>query len=168
MTFEDQLRKIRLIIFDVDGVLTDGSLYLDDEGREYKAFHSRDGLGMKMLLSRGIILAIVTGRSSRLVEKRARDLGISEVYQGIKDKLSVYETLKTKYNIGDDKVACVGDDIPELEIFSRAGIAFTVADAHERMRQEADYVTRLPGGRGAVREITDLIMKARGWDPFIP
>ncbi|HOO60697.1 MAG TPA: phenylphosphate carboxylase subunit delta, partial [Candidatus Mcinerneyibacteriales bacterium] len=85
MTFEDQLRKIRLIIFDVDGVLTDGSLYLDDEGREYKAFHSRDGLGMKMLLAKGIILAIVTGRKSRLVEKRARDLGITEVYQGIKD-----------------------------------------------------------------------------------
>jgi len=168
MTFEDQLRKIRLIIFDVDGVLTDGSLYLDDEGREYKAFHSRDGLGMKMLLAKGIILAIVTGRKSRLVEKRARDLGITEVYQGIKDKLAVFKTLKEKFHLGDDETACVGDDIPELEIFQRAGIAFTVSDAHERMKEEADYVTRLPGGRGAVREITDLIMKAHGWDPFIP
>lgn len=168
MTFEDQLRKIRLIIFDVDGVLTDGSLYMDDEGREYKAFHSRDGLGMKMLLSRGIVLAIVTGRKSRLVEKRARDLGITEVYQGIKDKLSVYEELKAKYHLQDEETACVGDDIPELEVFKRAGIAFTVSDAHDLMLQEADYVTSLPGGRGAAREITDLIMKAHDWDPFIP
>jgi 3-deoxy-D-manno-octulosonate 8-phosphate phosphatase (KDO 8-P phosphatase) len=168
MTFEDQLKKIKLIIFDVDGVLTDGSLYMDDEGREYKAFHSRDGLGMKMLLSKGIVLAIVTGRRSRLVDQRARDLGITEVYQGIRDKLSVFETLKEKYHISDDETACVGDDIPELEVFKRTGIAFTVSDAHERMKQEADYVTQLPGGRGAVREITDLIMKAHGWDPFIP
>jgi YrbI family 3-deoxy-D-manno-octulosonate 8-phosphate phosphatase len=168
MTFEDQLKKIRLLILDVDGVLTDGSLYMDEEGHEYKAFHSRDGLGIKMLVREGIICAIITGRHSGVVEKRARDLEISEVHQGVKDKLAVYESLKEKYKLTDDETACVGDDIPELEIFRRAGVGFAVSDGHFLLKQEADYITRLPGGRGAVREISDMILKARNTDLFIP
>ena len=155
-------RAIRLVIFDVDGVLTDGSLYLGDSGEEIKAFNARDGHGMKMLHESGVELAIITGRTSRSVELRAKNLGVELLFQGAADKARVYAELLAARKLDAGATAYMGDDMVDLPVLRRCGLALTVPDAPLAVKQHADYVTRAPGGRGAAREACELIMHAQG------
>jgi len=154
--------NIRLVIFDVDGVLTDGSLYIGDDGQEYKAFHSKDGHGMVMLQQSGVEIAIVTGRSSEVVRIRMASLGIQRVYQGKREKLPAYEELKQITGFDDGQIAYVGDDVVDLPVMTRVGLAVAVQDAHALAKQHAHWVTPSKGGRGAAREACELIMDAQG------
>ena len=158
----ERARQIRLVIFDVDGVLTDGSLFLGDDGQEYKAFHSRDGHGMKLLQETGVILAIITGRASEVVRLRMEGLGVKHVFQGRQDKLPAYEELKRTLGLKDAQVAYVGDDVVDLPVLRRVGLAIAVQDAHPLVQQHAHWQTRSPGGRGAARDVCELIMEAQG------
>ena len=155
-------RAIRLAIFDVDGVLTDGALYLSDSGDEIKAFNSRDGHGLKMLHASGVELAIITGRTSRGVELRARNLGIELLFQGVSDKARVYAELLAGRALAAGATAFMGDDVVDLPVLRRCGLALTVPAAPLAVKLYADYVTRADGGRGAVREVCELIMHAQG------
>ncbi len=155
-------KAIRSVIFDVDGVLTDGSLFLGDDGQEYKAFHSRDGLGMVMLQQSGVHLAVITGRESQVVRLRMQSLGVEHVYQGCRDKLPAYENLKQVLDLPDAAIAYVGDDVVDLPVLKRAGLAIGVADAHPLVCEHVDWLTTAPGGRGAAREVCELILHAQG------
>ncbi|MBN2885682.1 MAG: 3-deoxy-manno-octulosonate-8-phosphatase KdsC [Chromatiaceae bacterium] len=158
----DRAAAIRLVIFDVDGVLTDGTLFLGDDGQEYKAFHSRDGHGMVMLRQSGIALAVITGRTSRVVSLRMEGLGVQHIYQGQREKLPAYEELKGRLALDDSQIAYVGDDVVDLPVMRRVGLAVAVADAHPQVLAEAHWRTSLPGGRGAARELCELILDAQG------
>ncbi|UCH80233.1 MAG: HAD-IIIA family hydrolase [Nitrospiraceae bacterium] len=161
----EKASRIKLLILDVDGVMTDGSIILDNEGNELKRFHVRDGHGIKMLGKAGIETAIITGRESKVVELRANELGIKDVYQKIFVKSEVYEKLRRKYNCEDDNIAFMGDDVVDRELFKRAGLTAAPADAEESVKEWADIVSVRKGGRGAVREFVDIILKATGrWD----
>jgi 3-deoxy-D-manno-octulosonate 8-phosphate phosphatase (KDO 8-P phosphatase) len=158
----DRARRIRLVIFDVDGVLTDGSLFITDAGEEFKAFHSHDGHGMKMLKATGVQLAIITGRTSRTVELRAKNLGVAILYQGVEDKLAVFEEILSSFGFEHDACAYMGDDVVDLPVMRRCGLAVAVPEAPPLVKSHAQYVTRQPGGRGAVREVCEIIMHAQG------
>jgi 3-deoxy-D-manno-octulosonate 8-phosphate phosphatase (KDO 8-P phosphatase) len=158
----ERASRIRLAIFDVDGVLTDGSLYIGDDGQEYKAFNSRDGHGMVLLRQTGVTLAIITGRSSEVVRIRMASLGVNHVYQGIQDKLAAYEELKQTLGMTDEAIAYVGDDVMDLPVLRRAGLAVAVADAHPLVQRHAHWRTASPGGRGAARDFCELLMEAQG------
>jgi len=153
---------IKLVIFDVDGVLTNGTLFYGDDGQEYKAFHSRDGHGMKMLQASGVDIGIITGRSSEVVKHRVQNLDIKHVYQGQIDKLPAFERLRNKLKLSPEQIACVGDDVVDLPIMLRVGLAITVQDGHDMVKQHAHWITRLGGGQGAAREVCELIMDAQG------
>jgi 3-deoxy-D-manno-octulosonate 8-phosphate phosphatase (KDO 8-P phosphatase) len=155
-------KQIKLLILDVDGVMTDGSLYFTDNGAEIKAFNSLDGHGMNMLRSTGIQLAIITGRCSQLVEHRANNLGVKYVFQGAKDKLAAFTTLLTESGFTAQECGYVGDDVIDLPVMRRVHFAATVPGAPEIVRQNAHYVTSAEGGKGAVREICELVMQAQG------
>ena len=150
------------VVFDVDGVLTDGSLLIGDDGQEYKAFHSKDGHGMVMLQHSGVQIAIITGRTSEVVRIRMESLGIQHVYQGRREKLPAYEELKQACSLDDAAIAYVGDDVVDLPVMSRVGLAIAVQDAHSLAKQHAHWITPSGGGRGAAREVTELIMDAQG------
>ena len=154
--------QIKLVIFDVDGVLTDGRLFYGDDGQEYKAFHSRDGHGMKMLQASGVEIGIITGRNSKVVEYRMANLGIEHVYQGQAEKLPAFEALISKLGVAPQQVAYVGDDVVDLPIMLRVGMAVAVQDAHPLVRQHAHWQTPSGGGQGAARDICELIMEAKG------
>jgi 3-deoxy-D-manno-octulosonate 8-phosphate phosphatase (KDO 8-P phosphatase) len=158
----ERARQVRLVIFDVDGVLTDGSLFLGDDGQEYKAFNSRDGHGMTMLRQTGVVLGIITGRSSEVVRIRMESLGVAHVYQGRRDKLPAYEELKASLGITDQDIAYVGDDVVDLPIMRRVGLAIAVADAHPLVHRHSHWQTPSRGGRGAGRDVCELIMEAQG------
>jgi 3-deoxy-D-manno-octulosonate 8-phosphate phosphatase (KDO 8-P phosphatase) len=158
----EKAAHIRLVIFDVDGVLTDGSLYIGDDGQEYKAFNSLDGHGMKMLHDSGVHIGIITGRSSEVVRIRMESLGIDHVYQGQREKLPAYQDLKQKLGLEDAQVAYVGDDVVDLPVMSRVGLAVAVQDAHSFTKQHAHWITPTEGGHGAGREVCELIMSAQG------
>lgn len=155
-------KNIKLLLFDVDGVLTDGHLFLGDDGQEYKAFNSRDGHGIKMLIRSGVQVGIITGRTSNVVKHRVKDLGIEHVYQGCLDKLPVYEDLLKRLNFSTEQTAYVGDDVVDLPIMLRSGLALTVHDAHYLVKEHSHWVTPSGGGRGAAREICEMIMHAQG------
>jgi 3-deoxy-D-manno-octulosonate 8-phosphate phosphatase (KDO 8-P phosphatase) len=157
---KEKAKKIRILILDVDGVMTDGSIILDNDGNEYKRFHVRDGHGVRMLLRAGIRGAIITGRRSEVVERRARELGISEVHQGVLDKLKVYEQILNKYGYKDEEVAFMGDDIVDSEILKRVGLSAVPADAEAGAKRWASFVSSRNGGRGAVRELVNLILSS--------
>ncbi|MFW6238644.1 MAG: KdsC family phosphatase [Halanaerobiales bacterium] len=157
----EKAQKIKLFTMDVDGVLTDGRIFLGNEGQEFKAFHSQDGQGIKLLQKKGILTAIITGRSSRLVEIRAGELDIKEVYQGVDDKLSILCHLLGKHGLSYEEVASIGDDIGDLPLLEKAGLSFTVADGVAKVKEEADLVTDSRGGRGAVREACEIILEAK-------
>lgn len=161
-TLQQRLRAIRLVIFDVDGVLTDGRLMLGDDGQEYKAFNSKDGHGMRMLQDSGVTLAILTGRRSQVVERRAADLGIGHVIQGRRDKLPAFEELLETTGHAPESVAYVGDDVVDLPVMRRVGVAVAVADASPLIREHAHWITANPGGYGAAREVCERIMQAQG------
>ena len=153
--------SVELVVLDVDGVLTDGTISMDDRGVERKSYHVRDGTAIKYLMRAGLRVAIVSGRYSKANIHRAKELGIRDVLQNAKVKLSAYEKLLAKYNLPDERVCCVGDDLPDLPILRRAGFAVAVADAAEEVKAAADYVTSAPGGRGAVREVAEVILRAQ-------
>jgi 3-deoxy-D-manno-octulosonate 8-phosphate phosphatase (KDO 8-P phosphatase) len=158
----DKAAGIRLIIFDVDGVLTDGSLFVGDDGQEYKAFNSRDGHGIKMLKKYGIEVAIITGRTSQVVEHRMANLGVEHVYQGKLEKLPAYEELAAKLGIPASETAYVGDDVVDLPVMRRVGLAIAVQDAHPLVRTHSHWQTPSPGGRGAARDVCEMLMEAKG------
>ncbi|MCX5717865.1 MAG: HAD-IIIA family hydrolase [Nitrospirae bacterium] len=161
-------KDIKLLILDVDGVLTDGSIILDNRGNEFKAFHVRDGHGIKMLVRAGIRVAIITGRSSKVVERRAKELGIAEVYQKCYNKIEAYTQIKKKFSLKDNDIAYIGDDIVDLPLLKRVGLSFAVADSPEEVKAHASAVTKNRGGRAAAREVTDIILKAKGlWNKVI-
>ena len=162
---EDVLRRaraVRLAIFDVDGVMTDGTLYIGAAGEAFKAFNILDGHGVKMLQSAGIAAAILSGRASGAVEWRARELGIAHVVQGAADKVAAFERLRGGLGVEAAACAFLGDDLPDLDVMRRCGFAVAVANAVEAVRAAAHYVTGAPGGRGAVREFCDLVLRAQG------
>lgn len=158
----DRARAIRLVIFDVDGVLTDGSLFLGDDGQQYKAFNSKDGHGMRMLIESGVEIAVLTGRVSKVVEHRMHDLGIGLVFQGHREKLPVFERLLQDRGLQASEVAYVGDDVVDLPVMRRVGLAVGVQDAHPTVKQYAHWLTSNAGGRGAAREVCEFIMEAKG------
>ncbi len=158
----EKARDIRLVIFDVDGVLTDGSLYLGDDGQEYKAFNSLDGHGMVMLKNSGVEIGIITGRTSEVVRIRMESLGIRHVFQGRRDKRPAYEELKATLGLEDRQIAYVGDDVVDLPVMTRVGLAIAVQDAHPFCRRHAHWITPDRGGHGAARNVCELIMEAQG------
>lgn len=154
-------RAVRLAVFDVDGVMTDGTLYLTDGGEEIKAFNSLDGHGLKMLREAGVELAIITGRTSRSVELRAKNLAVDHVFQGVADKAKCFEALVKSRGLAPSHASYMGDDVVDLPVLTRCGLALSVPDAPFFVRQRVDYVTRAAGGRGAVREACELILQAQ-------
>jgi len=161
-------KNIKLIILDVDGVLTDGGIILDNEGNEFKSFHVRDGHGIKMLMRTGIIVAMITGRHSTVVERRARELGITEVYQKCHDKRIAFRHLIEKYSVDSKEIAYIGDDIVDLPLLKKSGFSIAVADAAEEAKNAAMMITKNKGGKGAVREVCDFLLKAKGlWEGIV-
>jgi 3-deoxy-D-manno-octulosonate 8-phosphate phosphatase (KDO 8-P phosphatase) len=154
--------RIRLAIFDVDGVLTDGTVYVTERGEEMKAFHILDGLGLKMLSESGVVTALLSGRKSKMVALRAREIGIAHVLQGISDKLEAYHRLLRKLDLAEEETSFMGDDLPDLPVLRRCGLAFSVPNAPEVVRSHVHYVTKAPGGQGAAREACEFLMRAKG------
>lgn len=154
--------RLKLLILDVDGVLTDGRLFFDNQGLEYKCFHARDGHGIKLLRQTGVEVAVISGRKSNSVALRMQSLGIEHVYQGYENKIAAFENLMQKLGVDPVQVAHVGDDVLDLPIMTRVGLAIAVDDANFAVKQRAHWCTTLPGGQGAVREVCDLIMQAQG------
>ena len=159
---EASARNIRLLLLDVDGILTDGKLYFSNSGEESKAFHSLDGHGIKMLMSTSVEVGIITGRSSSGVEKRAGDLGIELLYQGREDKLNVLNEIALNKNLQLEQIAYAGDDFPDLPVLNVVGLSFTVPLGHDDVKSAVQAITQHQGGNGAVREITDFILSAQG------
>jgi 3-deoxy-D-manno-octulosonate 8-phosphate phosphatase (KDO 8-P phosphatase) len=160
-----RVERVRILVLDVDGVMTDGRLIYHDDGTESKAFDVRDGHGIKMLKQAGIETALISGRSSPMVEKRAADLGITEVAQGVRDKIPILEEILSKKGLALEEAAFVGDDVVDLPVMNRVGFSVVVADASEYLFDTAHYVTLAPGGRGAVREVVELILGVQGlWE----
>jgi 3-deoxy-D-manno-octulosonate 8-phosphate phosphatase (KDO 8-P phosphatase) len=157
----DSLRRIRLVAFDVDGVLTDGRFYLSDDGVESKAFHTQDGYGIRRLLESGIAVAVISGRKSGAVEKRMTDLGVPHVVQGCSDKVAALDEIVAALNISTAECAYVGDDIPDLPLLKHVGFSIAVANAVPALHQQCDHSTSARGGQGAVREICELILGAQ-------
>jgi 3-deoxy-D-manno-octulosonate 8-phosphate phosphatase (KDO 8-P phosphatase) len=155
---------IRLLVLDVDGVLTDGRLYYGARGEALKVFDVRDGYGIVQLLRAGLTVAVISGRRSPMVRARCRELGVAHVHQGVSDKLAVLTRLCRRLRVELSACACVGDDLPDVPLMRAAALAFAVHDAHREVRRAADVITRLPGGRGAVREVCDYLLArhARG------
>ncbi len=154
--------KVKLVLFDVDGVLTDGRLILGDDGQEYKAFNSKDGHGIKMLARHGVATGIITGRTSKVVEHRVRDLKIAHVHQGCAEKLPVYRKLLAELKLAPEQTAFVGDDVVDLPIMLNVGLAVAPHDAHPLVARHAHWTTPSPGGRGCARELCELILYAQG------
>ncbi len=153
--------RVQLVVFDVDGVMTDGRLYYTHDGRELKAFHSQDGLGLKRLQAAGIAIAVITGRRSTVVAARMAELGIEHVFQGRVDKLAAFDELLTAIPVKAEHTCYAGDDVIDLPVMRRVGLAVTVPNAHPRVKPEAHWVTLRPGGAGAVRDVCDLVLDAR-------
>jgi 3-deoxy-D-manno-octulosonate 8-phosphate phosphatase (KDO 8-P phosphatase) len=155
-------KRVRLVVFDVDGVLTDGRLFLGDQGNESVCFDIKDGLGLVMLRDSGLELAVISGRKSAVVASRMAELGVKHVYLGCIDKLQVFVSLLDRLGLASAEAAYVGDDVPDLPVMERAGLAIAVGDAAERVTQVAHWQTTALGGRGAVREVCELILGAQG------
>jgi len=161
-TFEARAKQIKIVIFDVDGIMTDGSLYFCEDGSEIKTFNILDGQGIKLLQKAGIKTGIITGRQSNMVKKRASDLGIDHLYQGREDKIVVLDQLLKDIDLSYDNVAYMGDDLPDLPIIRRVGLGITVANGHPTVTEYAFWQTTKAGGKGAVREFCDKLLSARG------
>lgn len=157
-----RFRAVRVLICDVDGVFSDGRIYLGNQGEELKAFHTRDGLGVKALRSAGIEVAVVTGRQSAIVAERMQALGVHLVYQGQEQKQAAVQDILNTLSLTGQHAAAMGDDTPDLTMLNLCGLSVAVNDAHPQVQQQASYVTRNPGGFGAVREVADLILLAQG------
>ena len=156
-----RLARIGLVILDVDGVLTDGRLYLGPDGSEWKAFHVHDGLALARAGRAGLAVAVVSGRRAEAVALRCRELGVAEIHQGVEDKVAVYETIRERHGRTDTEVAAMGDDLGDLPLLRRVGLAIAPADAVLEVRRAAHWVTHRAGGQGAVREALEAILRAR-------
>lgn len=167
-SLHDKARNVRLMAFDIDGVMTDGRLYFSPDGDEMKTFFSRDGLGLKMLARAGIKLAIITGRDSPIVARRAENLGIDLVFQGVENKRSVMATLLEREGLEFAQAGYMGDDVVDLGVMAACGFSASVPDCHGAVRQIADYVAQAPAGAGAVREVCELLLQAQGsWERIL-
>ena len=158
----EKLKKIKLLIMDVDGVMTDGRIIMDDAGHELKNFNVRDGHGIKLLQRYGIQVAILTGRQSKVVAHRARDLDINDVYQKVFNKKDVFEKILKKHKLSPDEAAFIGDDIVDIPVLKRVGFSVAVADADDMVKKSVHYVAKNRGGHGAVREVCEMILQAQG------
>lgn len=162
---DDQLlakaRKVKLLVCDVDGVLTDGKINISKDGESFKSFCVKDGFGIKALQQEGIEVGIITGRESKIVERRCQELGIDHLFQGQKNKVPCYKELLKQLDITADEVAYIGDDVPDIPLIKLSTIGATVADAHESVFEYADFICQKAGGAGAVRELCDYILQAR-------
>lgn len=168
MRLDERCRQIELILSDVDGVLTDGGVMFDNQGVEAKQFHIRDGMGIRLWQRAGYRFGLVTGRSSQIVKLRAGELGIDLLRQGIDDKLTTVRQIATDNGLSLDQIAFVGDDLPDLPVLCQVGLAVAVADAADEIRREAHYTTSLNGGRGAIREAIEMILKNKNrWEDLI-
>lgn len=164
----EKAKKIKLLLLDVDGVLTDGRIILDDRGVETKQFHVRDGQGIALLMRAGVEVGLITARSSKVVSYRAKELGLRLVQQGVQDKLGAYARIKAKAQLSDEQIAYVGDDIIDLPILRQAGLAVAVRDSWPGLAAFVDFVTQAGGGSGAVREVADLLLQAqRKWPDLV-
>ncbi|MCP4683585.1 MAG: HAD-IIIA family hydrolase [Desulfobacterales bacterium] len=159
---EEKTAGIKLLILDVDGVMTDGRIMMNAQGEEIKSFDVKDGQGLKMLIAHGIDVALITGRKSQVVMQRAEDLGIKYVYQGVTDKKKICRQLIKDKSLKEQEVCCMGDDLPDLAVFMESGLSIAVADAVKEVREAADFITRSRGGYGAVREACEWILRGRG------
>lgn len=157
-TVQQKARQIRLLICDVDGVFSDGRIYLGNQGEELKAFHTRDGYGVKALRQAGIEVAVITGRTSSIVAKRMQSLTVQHVYQGQEDKIPAYNELKRQLQLKDEEIAYIGDDLSDWAVMQHVGLSVAVHDAHPLLAKHADYRTLLSGGFGAVRELADFLL----------
>lgn len=163
-----KLAHIELLLLDVDGVLTDGSITYSDSGEQIKTFNSRDGLGLRLLMDSGIGVGIITGRKSNALKYRCENLGITLLFDGIKDKLKALDTIILQTGTAAEKIAFAGDDLIDLPVIKKVGFSFCVPDAPKEVKDHSDCVTLLKGGRGAVREICESILKAKGlWDAIL-
>ena len=168
LNIDQRAAQIRLLVLDVDGVLTDGGICYTDAGEEIKCFHVRDGHGIRMVQQAGIEVALITGRQSAAVAHRAENLRIVHIHQGVRDKLAVLSSLQTTLGVSPLETAVVGDDLVDLAMMQRAGLAVAVADAPTEVKQRAHWVTSVPGGRGAVRELCEILLKAKGvWEDLL-
>ena len=164
----EKLKHIRLLLLDVDGVLTDGGIIYNEDGGEIKVFNSKDGLGLRLAMTAGITVGIVTGRRSKALRHRCENLGIRYLFDGVGDKAKMLPEIVAQTGIGPEQAAFVGDDLPDLPLMKRVGLAIAVADANGIVRQKADWTTRAPGGHGAVREVCEALLTAQGlWDEII-
>ena len=157
----EKAENIKMLITDVDGVLTDGRIILGNNGEEFKFFHVHDGKGIKLAQAAGIQVALITGRSSRLVARRAEELAIREVYQGIHDKLAVFRELIDEYGIKPEQAAYIGDDVNDICLLKEVGLSFSVKNGVDEVKKVVDYVTEREGGKGAVREVVELLLKGK-------
>ena len=165
---QERAARIKLLLMDCDGVLTDGRIWLISDGDDQKGFHTRDGLGLELFHKAGLSSGVISGRSSAAVERRARDLGMMHVRLGCNDKLSAFSEIITSTSISSNQVAFIGDDLNDIPLMSRAGLAIAVADASSETLAKAHYVTRTLGGHGAVREVVELILKAQSrWQSVV-
>lgn len=163
-----KLKAVRLVTLDCDGVLTDGRIQLGEDGREFRCFDVKDGFGIRALILTGVRVALISGRESEVVKRRCENLGIENVYQHVMNKRETCEKLIKKYGMDWKEVCFVGDDVNDLTLLGKAGLSVCVADAAEELKERCDYVTSREGGRGAVREIAERILKAQGkWDAIV-
>ena len=158
----EKAKNIKLVIFDIDGVMTDGSLFFDNNGGEYKAFNSFDGHGLRMLQECGVMVAVITGRKSELVKHRMHDLGVTLLYQGYRDKRPAFEALLKEVKLSKDQIAYLGDDVVDLPIMTQLDFAIAVQNAHPFVKKHAHWITDRSGGKGAVRDVCEFILEAKG------
>lgn len=162
LQLQEKLQKIKLFIVDVDGVMTDGRIVYGDYGDELKFFDVQDGFGMVMLVRAGLKTAMITAKKSRVNQRRAKELMVSKICQGAKDKLAVYSKLVKKFRVSDEEVCYIGDDLIDIPVLTRVGFAVAVPNALVEVKEKVHYVTERPGGHGAIREVCDLLLKAQG------
>lgn len=166
--YNERARRVKMVIFDVDGVLTDGKIVIGNGGELYKSFSAQDGLGISLLNKAGVLTAIITGRDSEIVAVRARELRIDAVYQGYRDKRGAYAELKERYGLTDEQIAYVGDDLIDLPVMTQVGLACAVGNAVGEVKSAAHFVSERNGGNGAVRSVVELILRARGeWEGIV-
>jgi 3-deoxy-D-manno-octulosonate 8-phosphate phosphatase (KDO 8-P phosphatase) len=158
----EKVKKLKLLILDVDGVLTDGRLFFDNNGEEYKCFHARDGHGIKLLRQTGVEVAVISGRKSNSVSLRMKSLGVEHVYQGHENKIAALAEIMQKTSLKPEQVAHIGDDLLDLPVMTRVGLSIAVSDANDAVKDYADWCTKTAGGQGAVREVCDFIMQSQG------
>ncbi|MFH1102717.1 MAG: HAD-IIIA family hydrolase [Pseudomonadota bacterium] len=165
---ETRLKQVKLLAMDVDGVLTDGSIIYNEHGEEIKIFNVKDGLGIRFLIKAGLMVCIVTGRASGALLQRCRNLGIHHVYDGIADKAAILPVILKDMQVSAGEIAFIGDDLPDLPLMRQVGLSIGVSDAHDLIRQSADWITSAKGGAGAVREVCEMILNSKGlWNPAL-